>query len=56
MLQKSSGNIQRIITHVEDIGVDRVTNTLTKQYTVITRLLTNGREKLITTFPGSPTR
>lgn len=52
-LQKSTGNYIRTIKNETNIGIDKVTKKLTDTYTVITKTMKDGSEKLITTFPSA---
>jgi uncharacterized protein YvpB len=53
LLQKSTGNYIRNVESKINVGIDRVTNSVTNTYTVVTKKLKDGTEKLITTFPSS---
>ena len=54
ILQEKTGNLIRVVESSKNIGIDRVTKKSTNIYTVVSRNIGNGIEKLITTFPGKP--
>jgi phosphoribosylaminoimidazole (AIR) synthetase len=51
-VQKNTGNIERVKTKNYNVEIDRVTGQATNVYTVISKLLKNGKEEMITAFPG----
>jgi hypothetical protein len=53
-IQSSTGNMQRTVTGFKNIGVDVTTKQVTNTYTLFTKVLRDGKEALVTIFPGVP--